>query len=77
MAATQANKTSNKLYRVFHAVNLRPKFEPPLSNLYFGNIFWVVAATANMDAKDDDCYGIISRMRDAMISVNADYMKSL
>ena len=78
MAATQENKSDNKkLYIVQHAVNLRPRMEPPLPKIYFGNINRIASAQANMDASDDECYGIVSRMKDAIRSVNADYVKSL
>ncbi|EEF47530.1 3'-N-debenzoyl-2'-deoxytaxol N-benzoyltransferase, putative [Ricinus communis] len=77
MAATQADRTDNKLYMVLHAVNLRPRMEPPLSNLYFGNITRIATTMADMNAKDDECYGIVSRMNNAIRSVNADFVKSL
>ncbi|EEF47531.1 hypothetical protein RCOM_1081500 [Ricinus communis] len=44
MAATQANKPDNKHYLVVHAVNLLPRTEPPLSNLYLGNITRIATA---------------------------------
>ncbi|EEF47532.1 conserved hypothetical protein [Ricinus communis] len=30
-----------------------------------------------MGAKDEECYGIVSRMRDAIRNVNADFVKNL
>ncbi|XP_050204709.1 stemmadenine O-acetyltransferase-like [Mercurialis annua] len=74
MAATQANETNNKLYLVHHAVNLRPRMDPPLSNQHFGNISRIATTLADQDG---ECDGIMSRMRDSIKNVNADYVKSL
>ncbi|XP_050206303.1 stemmadenine O-acetyltransferase-like [Mercurialis annua] len=71
MAATQENETNNKLYLVHQAINLRPRMEPPLSNRHFGNICRI-ATTALVDQN-----GIMSRMKDSIKNVNADYVKSL
>ncbi|XP_050206302.2 stemmadenine O-acetyltransferase-like [Mercurialis annua] len=80
MAATQPNETSNKLYLVLHAVNLRPRMEPPLSNQHFGNISRIATmALANQDGfitnENQDVF--MSRMKDSIKNVNADYVKSL
>ncbi|KAF2286553.1 hypothetical protein GH714_017634 [Hevea brasiliensis] len=77
MAATQAKDEPDKLYTVLHAVNLRPRMDPPLSELHFGNISRIAIAVADMESKDDECYGILSKMRDALRKVNLDYVKDL
>ncbi|KAJ9176250.1 hypothetical protein P3X46_011585 [Hevea brasiliensis] len=77
MAATQVKDEPDKLYTVLHAVNLRPRMDPPLSELHFGNISRIAIAVADMESKDDECYGILSKMRDALRKVNLDYVKDL
>ncbi|XP_055962456.1 stemmadenine O-acetyltransferase-like [Mercurialis annua] len=71
MAATQENGANNKLYLMLHAVNLRPRMEPPLSDQHFGNLFRI--ATTMLADQD----GFMSRIKDSIKYVNADYVKSL
>ncbi|KAJ9169406.1 hypothetical protein P3X46_017608 [Hevea brasiliensis] len=77
MAATHTKEKDNKLHMMLHAVNLRPRMEPPLSELHFGNICRIAIAEADMEAKDDECYGIVRRIREAIRNVNVEYVKKL
>ncbi|KAJ9176249.1 hypothetical protein P3X46_011584 [Hevea brasiliensis] len=78
MATTKPEAhSSDKIYTVLHAVNLRPRMNPPLQELYFGNISRIAVAVANMEAKENKSYGIVSQMRDAIRNVNLDYVMKL
>ncbi|KAF2286552.1 hypothetical protein GH714_017631 [Hevea brasiliensis] len=78
MATTEPEAlSSDKIYTVLHAVNLRPRMNPPLQELYFGNISRIAVAVANVEAKENKNYGIVSQMRDAIRNVNLDYVKKI
>ncbi|KAK8564473.1 hypothetical protein V6N12_036596 [Hibiscus sabdariffa] len=75
-AAAQHNRDQTKTYTVIHAMNLRTRMDPPLSNHYFGNISRPVIAFPAIE-KADGVYDIINRTRDAIKTVNAEYIKQL
>ncbi|CAK9137371.1 unnamed protein product [Ilex paraguariensis] len=76
MAATEVKADPNKIYTVLHAVNLRTRIDPPLPEYYFGNISRLAIAVPSLDSKEE-CYGIFNKMREAIRSVNGDYVKKL
>ncbi|CAK9137305.1 unnamed protein product [Ilex paraguariensis] len=76
IAATGIKADPNKLYLVLHAVNLRPRFDPPLPDYSFGNISRISIAVPSMDS-EEPCYGIVKKMRDAIRGVDSNYVTNL
>ncbi|XP_047319099.1 stemmadenine O-acetyltransferase [Impatiens glandulifera] len=65
-------ESKNKIHTIFHAVNLRPRVDPPLPENYFGNISRPAITIPTNDNNDDDvarCRGIIETMRSAIRKV--------
>lgn len=62
---------------MLHAVNLRPRMDPPLSGLHFGNISRVAIATIDPNSMISEEYKIVNRVRDAIRQVNTEYIKEL
>lgn len=83
MASTQTKSDANnasehaKLYSVLHAVNLRTRMDPPLSEHHFGNISRIAVTTPAADIGDDRCYKIIKEVRNALKQVNPEFVKKL
>ncbi|KAI5316445.1 hypothetical protein L3X38_036152 [Prunus dulcis] len=82
VAATK-DSTLNKLYRVIHSVNLRPRFDPPLPQSFFGNLFRA-AITAPLQIPssgdgDEECgLGVvIPVVREAIENIDNEYIKKL
>ncbi|XP_030527727.1 stemmadenine O-acetyltransferase-like [Rhodamnia argentea] len=65
---------NDKIYTVLHAVNLRPRMDPPLSDRHFGNISRIALA---MPTIDTDEHMIVNQVREAIKEVNTDYVKKL
>ncbi|KAH7835350.1 hypothetical protein Vadar_025357 [Vaccinium darrowii] len=77
MVATQADKTkSDKIYTLLHAVNLRPRVDPPLPESYFGNISRLAIAVPSLKGEGDG-YGIVNQVRDTIRKINGDYIAQL
>ncbi|XP_059655192.1 stemmadenine O-acetyltransferase-like [Cornus florida] len=76
MASTQPKTGHDKTYMVQHAVNLRPRIDPPLPENYFGNICrHTNAVPSSMDGTEDA--GIVNLMRDSLKKINGDYVAKL
>ncbi|KAL6294340.1 hypothetical protein ACE6H2_002482 [Prunus campanulata] len=83
VAATK-DSTLNKLYMVIHAVNLRPRFDPPLPQSVFGNLFRL-AMTAPLripssgGGGDEECGHsmVIPVVREAIGNIDNVYVKKL
>ncbi|KAL2543327.1 HXXXD-type acyl-transferase family protein [Abeliophyllum distichum] len=78
MSSTQVEANTNKIYSIEPIVNLRPRFDPPLSNDYFGN-FWRPASliiTMDKDYEKESC-GVVDKIREAISNVNGDYVAKL
>ncbi|KAL2547167.1 HXXXD-type acyl-transferase family protein [Forsythia ovata] len=75
----QVNKNDpNKIYTIVHAVNLRPLFDPPLSENYFGNISRLAITFPSMeDEWERKGYGIVKQVREAIKSINSAYLQEL
>lgn len=59
-----------------HAVNLRPRMDPALSNHHFGNILLMVCTTpAPYSPQDDE--NLVNQVRQTIKSVNAEFVKDL
>ncbi|KAH7570429.1 hypothetical protein ACOSP7_018561 [Xanthoceras sorbifolium] len=73
---------TNRVYTVLHAVNLRPRFEPPLPDYSFGNLYRIaVTVPSAEDIEDDDqeqaAYRLIAQMRDSISKVDKEFVKKL
>ncbi|XP_058195045.1 stemmadenine O-acetyltransferase-like [Rhododendron vialii] len=77
MVATQAcEKKADKIYSLLHAVNLRPRVNPPLPESYFGNISRLAIAVPSMEGEGDG-NGVVNQVRDAIRKINGDYVAKL
>lgn len=70
MPSVHASTGKEKLSKVIHWVNLRARMQLPESKICFGNLISVVDVKVNMDDTNDESYGIVRRMKDALRNVN-------
>ncbi|KAL6983825.1 shikimate O-hydroxycinnamoyltransferase [Sarracenia purpurea var. burkii] len=76
MASTVEKKDPNKMYTVLHAVNLRTRTDPPLSEHYFGNITRVAITQPVIDGDGDWC-GIVNQVREEIKRVDRNFVRVL
>ena len=76
VAATKDESGTEKLYTVHHAVNLRPRTEPPQPQSSFGNLFSVAITVPNLKPGDDG-RGLMSQVREQISKIDKDYVKKL
>lgn len=63
MASTQPIEArGNKIYTVLHAVNLRTRTEPPMSERHFGNISRLAITVPTVDAGTSGGYKIVDQV---------------
>ena len=62
MTAIKAQEQHNKLYSLIHAVNLRPRTDPPLPDHCFGNFSRLAIVFPSVDG-EINCQAIISQVR--------------
>ncbi|XP_030449746.1 stemmadenine O-acetyltransferase-like [Syzygium oleosum] len=78
MASTQPiDARGDKIYTVLHAVNLRTRTEPPMSERHFGNISRLAITVPTVDAGTDGGHKIVDQVRDAIKQVNGEYVRKL
>ncbi|KAM2535023.1 hypothetical protein TB1_020663 [Malus domestica] len=77
IASTQGKPNPNTLYRVLHTVNLRTRMDPPLPEYHFGNVSRFVMSSPSFDEGEDTCYGIVSQMRQAIKTIDGDYIAKI
>lgn len=79
ISATEMKPDPNKIYTVLHAVNLRTRIEPPLSEYHFGNISRLAIAMPEVgDGRViDGGYELLQKVREAIKAVNGDYVAQL
>ncbi|KAB2090733.1 hypothetical protein ES319_A03G142100v1 [Gossypium barbadense] len=70
IASTKKKPSPNVM---IHTVNLRTKFEPPLSAQSFGNIFRVAITVPSMD----DGSNLVSQIRNSIRKIDNDYVTKL
>ncbi|KAK1575220.1 hypothetical protein Q3G72_003550 [Acer saccharum] len=72
---------ADRVYMVLHAVNLRPRFEPPLLEYSFGNLYRIAVTVPSTEKDDDDqeqaAYRLIAQMRESISRVDKEYVKKL
>ncbi|KAE8123963.1 hypothetical protein FH972_018876 [Carpinus fangiana] len=77
MAIARANSAKEtKIFRANHAVNLRERMVPKLSEHSIGNL-WSVARTASPVEAEKDYPSLLRQVRNAIMEVNDDYVKKL
>ncbi|PSS13648.1 Vinorine synthase [Actinidia chinensis var. chinensis] len=76
MTAIKAQDEPNKIFSLLHAVNLRPRTDPPLPDHCFGNFFRLAIVVPSLDG-EINCQAIISQMRSEIKKINGDYVKKL
>ncbi|OWM76173.1 stemmadenine O-acetyltransferase-like [Punica granatum] len=70
--------TENKIYTLLHAVNLRTRMEPPLSERNFGNISRIAITIPSTDAIEGGrLHEIVNQVREAIRQVDAEYVRKL
>lgn len=63
MASTQPiDARGDKIYTVLHAVNLRTRTEPPMSERHFGNISRLAITVPTVDAGTDGGHKIVDQV---------------
>lgn len=77
VVSTEGKLNPEKLYTVLHAINLRTRMEPPLPEAYFGNVSRYAIAVASMEEDEEECYGIVRQMRNAIRQINENYVEKL
>lgn len=66
MASTHSENDPNKIYTLFHAVNLRTRANPPLPDHYFGNISRIAITVPSMINGRPKCYEIVNQVTTAV-----------
>ncbi|CAL8994039.1 unnamed protein product [Prunus brigantina] len=77
IASTQGEPNPKTIYKVLHAVNLRTKMDPPLPEYHIGNVSRFAIATLSFDGSKDTCYGLVGQMRDALKTIDSDYLSKM
>ncbi|KAG8383265.1 hypothetical protein BUALT_Bualt05G0166400 [Buddleja alternifolia] len=79
ISAMEMKPDPNKVYTVLHAVNLRTRLDPPLSEYHFGNISRLAIAVPDMvdGSVIDNGYELLQKVRGAIRAVNGDYVAQL
>lgn len=71
--ATKDIGSADKFYRVVHAVNLRPRFDPPLPHHSFGNLYRVAMTAPLRISSGEPFHGI----REEISKIDNDYVRKL
>ncbi|KAL6188159.1 hypothetical protein ACLB2K_039552 [Fragaria x ananassa] len=71
--ATKDIGSTEKFYRVVHAVNLRPRFEPPLPHHSFGNLYRVTMTAPLQISSGEPYHGI----REEICKIDNAYVRKL
>lgn len=82
VAATQDPHGPPKTYAVVHAVNLRPRMEPPLPHNSFGNYYRISMTfipTLEKEEEEYDHYGVvfIKQVREQVKNIDNEYVRKI
>ncbi|XP_050374735.1 stemmadenine O-acetyltransferase-like [Argentina anserina] len=66
-----------KSHIVSHVVNLRRKFDPPLSPRTYGNVISLADSTPSLLNTKEECYGLAKQVREAVRKIDKSYIKKL
>ncbi|XP_061366178.1 stemmadenine O-acetyltransferase-like [Gastrolobium bilobum] len=76
VAVTRDQSGSQRTHAVIHAVNLRPKMEPPLPPESFGN-YYRISMTIPLLNTEEECHGLVKQVRDQIKKIDKDYVRKL
>ncbi|XP_022727148.1 vinorine synthase-like [Durio zibethinus] len=76
IASTKERSSPDGFYTIVHTVNLRTRFELPLSDQSFGNIYHVAITVPSMDS-EKDCDNLVSQMRDSIRKIDKVFVEKL
>ncbi|GFZ00016.1 hypothetical protein Acr_13g0014150 [Actinidia rufa] len=76
ITAIKSQDEPNKIYSLLHAVNLRPRTDPPLPDYFFGNFSRPAIVVPSRDG-EINCKAIISQMKNEIQKLNGDYVTKL
>lgn len=65
-----------KLYTVLHAVNLRPRFDPPLGQNHFGNFYRVSITVPSLKA-GEECHSFVRQVREEIKKIDKEFVRKL
>ncbi|XAR50296.1 Vinorine synthase [Bertholletia excelsa] len=71
-----ARISSRKIYAANHAVNLRPRMSPPLTESSIGNLWRVATAVSPLETPKT-YHGLVTQLRTAIKKMDGEYVKSL
>ncbi|XP_061364334.1 stemmadenine O-acetyltransferase-like [Gastrolobium bilobum] len=76
VAVTRDQSSPQRTHAVVHAVNLRPKMEPPLPPESFGNYYRISMTIPSLNT-EEECHGLVKRVRDQIKKIDKDYVRKL
>ncbi|KAM5586782.1 hypothetical protein ABKV19_005622 [Rosa sericea] len=77
VAATKVgSEAPERVYAIVHAVNLRTRFDPPLPECSFGNLYRIAVTVPRLDT-GEECYGLVKQVREQVSHIDKDYVKKL
>lgn len=74
--ASGGKDNPDRMCMLNHAVNLRTRMDPPLTECHFGNISRPALTIPSLD-NDEHGYGIVNQVRDAIRNVGGDHYEKL
>ncbi|TKY56080.1 Vinorine synthase [Spatholobus suberectus] len=74
VAVTREQSGPQRTYAVIHAVNLRPKMEPPLPSDSFGNYYRITMTIPSLNTGE---HGLVKQVRDEIKKIDKDYVRKL
>ncbi|CAK9172568.1 unnamed protein product [Ilex paraguariensis] len=77
MEVAKVKMDTRKIFGSIHAVNLRPKMNPPLPDHAFGNLWRVALALLLPPDGAGDYHDLVTQLRNAIRKINSDYVKKL
>ncbi|XP_047166909.1 stemmadenine O-acetyltransferase-like [Vigna umbellata] len=78
VAVTRKQSLPQRTYAVIHAVNLRPKMEPPLPPDSFGNYYRITMTTSSLNTEEEcNDLDLAKQVRDQIKKIDKDYVRKL
>ncbi|OMO81448.1 Transferase [Corchorus olitorius] len=73
-AVTKEKSSPDSFYMIYHTVNLRTRFEPPLPEQSFGNIYRVAVIVPDMDK---NCDNLVSQTKESIRKIDKEFVRKL
>ncbi|OMO81450.1 Transferase [Corchorus olitorius] len=78
VATTKAKLSpDSSFYSVIHAVNLRPRIDPPLPEHSFGNFYRISMTFPSLSPGEDCSYNLINQMRESIRKLDSKFVRQL